>query len=225
MSDCIAAYYFIVNSEHTNQIRCNCAFHFHIFNFTTQFSSLLWALSATVLVSLLKASHKLTKSQQPPPSRPNARPLWQRSVAISVGLRVESRRAECWRKEAVYQTGKLNRCVDNGKCADGRPLVKKLPECSCCVFAEALLTSLRKTQIYMPLDNFSYFWTRLCRCISQRWLFSPVCSFNHPLYPFSVRFSQFPAALLQAVICPLPPPWLFYGTVKANCKLSFFSLR
>ncbi len=61
-----------------------------------------------------------------------------------------------WRREAVYQTGKLNRCVDNGKCADRGPRVKKSPPCYC-VFVEALLTSLKETQIHMLLDNFSYF--------------------------------------------------------------------
>lgn len=86
-----------------------------------------------------------------------------------------------------------------------------MPPC-CCIFAMALLTALKETQIYMPLGNFSYFWTRFCRCISRQWLFSLVCSFNHPLYPFAL--SQFPAALLQAVICPLPPP----VTVLWHCQ-------
>lgn len=155
-----------------------------------------------------------------PSPLPNARPPWQRSVAISVGLRVECRKAERWRREVVYQTRKLNRCADKGKCADGGPQVKKLPPC-CCVFAEALLTSLKRIQISSTISLIfglgSVNTSAGSALLSAFLIQSPIHS------PFAL--SQFPAALLQAVICPLPPPWLFYGTVKANCKLSFFSLR
>lgn len=64
--------------------------------------------------------NQIAATPSPPP---NTRPLRQRSVAISVGLRVECRRAEGWRRDVLYQTRKLNRCVDNGKCADGGPRV------------------------------------------------------------------------------------------------------
>lgn len=152
-----------------------------------------------------------------PSPPPNTRPLWQRSVAISVGLWVECRRAERWRREVVYQTRKLNRCVDKGKSADGGQQVKKLPLC-CCVFAEALLTSLKRIQISTTI---SLIFGLFCKYISQQ--SSPLSSFNHPSILHSLFLNFLPVSSKLSSVHFLPRDY-FMALSKQTANWASFPL-